>query len=443
MNIKLRLCILIILIFNVFLSNAQVINENNFKNKKIRIPFELTHNLIIVKMNFNGVALKMIVDTGSEINLLFSVPQNDSLVLKNTQKINVKGIGNGDMIEAYLTSQNQIKINDYQDDNFELFLVPDQNINIVDKLGVPVNGILGKSLFDSKIVEINYQKKQLVLHSKKIEPNDKRTKKHQKIAIEFIEKKPFVTIPIAINDQLDKYKLLFDTGLGDGLWLFENDTIQSNNKFFEDILGVGFSGDIFGKKSRVKEILIAGFVLKNALVAYPNAATYRNFSQDINRNGSLGGEITKRFNWFLDFDNETFYFKKNNLFALPFEYNMSGISVQHTGSQWVQIDKRSESFSNQESVNKFFFNEFGSKTNYDYKLKPVFKIYAIRKNSPADRVGLKVDDKIIKINNKEASQLDIQAITSLFQSEPGKNIKMIVERNGKQIVVSFQLEKLL
>jgi len=434
---------LLITIGCVFITFAQLRNVNNFKNNKIKIPFELSHNLILVKVVFNGVPLKMIVDTGSDKNLLFSIPQNDSLVLKNTEKIAIRGMGDGEMLEAYLTSNNQIKIYDYLDNNFELFLVPNQNINIVDKLGIPVNGILGSSFFKSGIVEINYQKKQLIIHNKKFKNNDKRIKKHQKLAVDFIENKPLITIPVAVNEQLKKYNLLFDTGLGDGLWLFENDTIKCNTIFFEDVLGVGFSGSIFGKKSRVKKVFIAGLALDEALVSYPDKIALEVFLTDSKRNGSLGGEITKRFNWFLDYENQTFYFKKNKLFDLPFEYNMSGIRVQHTGSEWVQVEKRVNDLSNKAKGNEITFGEASKKITFDYRLKPIFQIYAVRENSPADIAGLKVDDKIIKINNKDASQLDIQSISELFQSEPGKTIKILVERNGQQLFVTFQLQKIL
>ena len=67
-------------------------NWTSDKNK-IKIPFELTHNLIIVDVNFNGIPLKMIADTGSDMNILFSFPEKDSLVLSNTEKIQIKGVG--------------------------------------------------------------------------------------------------------------------------------------------------------------------------------------------------------------------------------------------------------------------------------------------------------------------------------------------------------------
>ena len=94
-------------------------------------------------------------------------------------------------------------------------------------------------------------------------------------------------------------------------------------------------------------------------------------------------------------------------------------------------------------MDEFVFEDSSRRYNYNYELKPIFQIYAIRKNSPGEKAGLLVGDKILKINNKLASQLSIQSITDLFQSEEGKWIIMIVDRAGIRFTVKFQLEKIL
>ena len=54
------------------------------------------------------------------------------------------------------------------------------------------------------------------------------------------------------------------------------------------------------------------------------------------RIGSVGGEILKRFTVVFDYQNEQMYLKKNKDFNAPFNYNKSGIKIQHNGLQWVQ-----------------------------------------------------------------------------------------------------------
>lgn len=437
-SLQIVLCFL----FTVSLQAQSSFNWNS-KKDKIKIPFELTHNLIIVDVNFNDISLKMIADTGADMNILFSFPDKDSLVLSNTEKIQIKGVGKGESLEAYLSKKNHVKIKQYEDHNFEIVLIPNQDISVINKLGIPVNGILGSSFFKHYLVEINYQKKQIILHKKELLQNDNRIKNFQKIDVDFAENKPYVKMPINFEKDKKTVKLLFDTGLGDGLWLFENDSLKCKDDFFVDLLGVGLSGEIFGKRSRIQQISFDGLVLKDALVSYPDSLSFNQISILHDRNGSLGGDIVKRFNWFLDYSNKQFYFKKNTLFNSPFEYNMSGIEIQHSGLQWVKEAVRKEGGIGQVNMDEFVFEDSSKRYNYDYKLKPIFQIYAIRKDSPGEKAGLLVGDKILKINNKLASQLSIQNITDLFQSEEGKWITMIVDRAGIRFTVKFQLEKIL
>ena len=80
------------------------------KKESITIPFELIHNTMIVDMKFNGTPLKMIMDTGASKNLIFSIPENDSLVINDADQIIVSGAGTNEAIEGYLSKNNKLKI---------------------------------------------------------------------------------------------------------------------------------------------------------------------------------------------------------------------------------------------------------------------------------------------------------------------------------------------
>ena len=236
--------------------------------------------------------------------------------------------------------------------------------------------------------------------------------------------------------------MLFDTGLGDGLWLFENDSIKCNSSFFSDYLGKGLSGYIYGKKSRVEEVNFENNVLKNVLVSYPEVTFFDKNTIIQNRNGLLGGEVIKRFNWIIDYKRQMIYFKKNNLFYRPFNYNMSGIEVQHIGFQFVK-----EKVENAFSTNVINFDKNAAADTYSdyfkFELKPNFEIYSIRKNSPAERAGLQIGDVILKLNNYSSQNLTIQRIVDLFHSKEGKQITMKVDRKGEIKTFKFYLEKIL
>lgn len=411
------------------------------KRDKIVIPFELTHNLIIMEVEVNDTKLNMLLDTGSDKSLLFSFPENDSILFYETRKVKINGLGNGEVLEAIISSNNKFKVRDYLDNNFEILLVTDQNINLVNKLGIPINGIIGSSFFKDYLVEINYQTEKIILHKNAEKIILKKARKYENKEIKLIGNKPYLEITLDINEiESFNIKLLMDTGLGDGLWLFENDSIKCNQRFIIDILGRGLGGDIRGKKSRVETLELNDFKLNDALVSYPDRLSFSQLDVVKGRNGSLGGEIIKRFNWFLDYRNKIFYFTKNKYFKVPFNYNMSGIEVQHGGVTWVSEKLR---FNKTGANSKELIYESSYEFKYKFELKPIFQIYSIRENSPAAIAGLKVGDMILSINGKKAYNYTIQKITNLFQSEDGKTIKMQIERDEKVIDVQFKLQKIL
>ncbi|WP_430400463.1 PDZ domain-containing protein [Flavobacterium sp.] len=417
--------------------------EWNSKKDRIVIPFELSNNLIIIDVEINNVKLSMLLDTGSDKNLLFSFPENDTIEFFNTKKIKINGFGKGDLIEGLVSSNNKLKVKNYLDSNFELLLITDENISIINKLGIPINGIIGYSFFKDYVVELNYQRKRVILHKSISTITQRRLKKFKNEQLRLIDNKPYIKLQTNIGEFNHDVTLLLDSGLGDGLWLFENDSLKCSGKSINDVLGRGLGGDVVGKKSRVKKLLVSEFILKDALVSFPDESSYSQLNIIEGRNGSLGGEVIKRFDWFIDYVNESIYFKPNKYFNDPFNYNMSGIEVQHYGIQWIKEEIRSNSASNTINANEFIFDNSNAKFNYKYQLKPVFEIYSVRNNSPAMRVGIKEGDKILSINGKKDYAYTIQKITDLFQSEEGRTIIIEVDRDGQILKFKFQLEKIL
>ena len=429
-----------ILILYTAISFAQDSIVWNSKKDKIKIPFELSHNLMIVDVVFNGVKLKMIADTGSDESMLFSLPANDSIFIKETELIKIKGVGKNDLMDAYLAKDNILKIKQYTNVDFDILIVPNQQIDIVNITGIQINGILGASFFEQFLVEVDYAAKQIILH-KNLKKSLKHLQKYQWAPIIIENRKPYVKIPVVIEKDPNNLKLLLDTGLADGLWLFENDTIKCESNYFLDILGYGLSGVVSGKRAKVKEVFLSDYIIKEALVSYPEKEFFKGLNITNGRNGSLGGQFLKRFNWFFDYKNNKVYFKKNQLFNLPFEYNMSGLEIQHKGSQWVKYEVTALDRKNNE-VDKVI-NLYEKVVDFKYELKPIYEIYAIRENSPGYRAGLREGDLIVKINGRKALNVKIDFFNDLFTSEDGKQITIVVDRKGKILTFKFNLEKIL
>lgn len=162
-----------------------------------------------------------------------------------------------------------------------------------------------------------------------------------------------------------------------------------------------------------------------------------------NRVGSIGGEIFKRFSVIVDYRNKQLFLAKSNHFDVPFQYNMSGIELQNEGMQWVQETVPLKTINLIENT----FDENGNKvdTNFKYKfsLKPIYTIANVRKDSPAERCGLRKGDVIISINKMMGYKYSLQEINEILKSEDGKWLNFEIERNSQILKFKFQLKSIL
>ncbi|GAA4768786.1 hypothetical protein GCM10023230_18310 [Flavobacterium hankyongi] len=438
-------------IFILFLLSINFIfSQGNFKfltnKKKISIPFQVGNNLVIIPVELNGVKLNFLLDTGVESTILFSLEEADSISFNSLQKIKIKGLGTGKAIEALHSKGNDLRINGFVDNKHEVFIILDQEVNFSSQVGIPVHGIIGYNFFKDYFVEINYKAKRVVVYRNIDDYPKSRLKSFEEIPISLELEKPYIFADILLNEKNIKAKLLVDTGGSDAIWLFEDgEIIESPNDYFIDFLGKGFSGDIHGKRARIKKMNIGNKEINLPTISFPDKESLQNASFVKDRKGSIGSEILRRFTTIYDYKNGRMFFKKNNDFEDPFNYNMSGIEVQHSGLQWIKEEVQFKTNLLSTVKDEVSVYESGRQNNlkYQFALKPVYEITSVRKSSPADLAGIKKGDIIAVLNGKYAFKYKLQDIISLMQSEEGKWIKLEVERNGVIFKTKFQLKKIL
>ena len=440
----------VLIIFVLFLwFNDSIFSQgkfvvNNLK-KSDKVQFKLINNLIIIPVEINDVELAFILDTGVSKTILFNYLNiSDSLKIKDTEPIYLRGLGEGESVEALRSRNNKLKVGDAVDMQHELFAVFNDNINFAPRLGVPIHGIIGYDLFKDLVVEINYSRKFIRL----TEPERYRYRKCKKcetLNLEFYNNKPYLNAYVKIDNKKIPVKLLIDSGGSDALWLFEDEELglSHSEKYFNDFLGHGLSGSVYGKRSKLDEFSLNRFVLKNANVAFPDSSSISFAKKNKDRNGSLAGNILKRFNMVLDYQKAVIVLKKNSLFKHEFSYNKSGIELAHDGVRVVQeVDYKLNS-------NKGLIIEDTNKTNkiilnpsYKISLKPAYTIVELREDSPAERVGLQLGDVVLSVNGKAAHKHNLQDLMKKFYDKEGTRIKLVVERNRRVFTVYFQLENL-
>lgn len=438
-----------IIVFLLSICTSSILAQEEFHFDKgvdkVSIPFQFINNLIFITIKVNGIDLNFLLDSGVEETILFSLEDKKEVQFSNVEKITMRGLGSEEAIEGLKSKNNTLSLNGIKLINHELYVVLDQEFNLSSHVGIPVNGIIGYHFLKNNLVEINYERKRVIIYRDN-EKNRKRIEKKLNVTPISIERsKPYIITTIFIDSVKVQAKLLIDLGNSDALWFFENrsDLIKVPAKNFEDYLGKGFSGDIGGKRARISKFLMAEFEFDNPIAAFPDTTSIRNVKMVPGRVGSIGGEIMKRFTVVFDYKNREMYLNKNADYNLPFSYNKSGIEIQHHGLQWIQETVRLETVPISPDTYDSGGIRITSDFRYKFQLKPIYEIGNVRKNSPAANCGLQKGDVIVTINKIQAYKYSLQEINSFLKSEEEKWITLEVERESKIIKFKFQLQDIL
>jgi hypothetical protein len=443
MRFYLLLFFLFLSIYGFSQSDFQI--ENSIK--KVVIPFKFINNLVFIPVVVNGEELTFLLDTGVEQTILFSLDDKEEVKLFELEKLKLRGLGSKEAIDSYKSSKNKVEIKDYVDYNHEIYIILDQDFNFSSHVGIPVNGIIGYNFFRKNMIEIDYDRKKIIVYDhthKKI--SNRLKKKFLKDSISIEDNKPYYSANIKSNDESIPAKLLLDTGNSDAVWVFTNksDKIKLPQKTIQDYLGKGFSGSVFGKRGRIEKFEFGSKVFDSILVTFPDSASVKSVNFVPDRVGSVGGEIISRFSIVFDYLNNTIYTRPNSKLKASFQFNMSGLEVEHAGLEWVK-----ESFEESQGQGKGIkiYTETSKSLENSLKirftLKPVFNIASVRIGSEAEKAGVKVGDKVLKINNNSAYGYTIEMINALLKSEEGKTIEIEVERKNKTYTYKFRLKKII
>lgn len=409
---------------------------------KTVIKFKLINNLIFIPMNVNGVELNFMLDSGIAETLLFSL-ENKDVDFKNIEKITFKGLGETVSIEALKSIKNDVRIGkNFIDKSHTIYLVLDEDFNISQDIGIPVNGIIGYYFFKNHPIEINYIKKTITVYKDKSK-FPKKTNKFSDFPMSVEFNKPYMDADVEMKHEKQSSKLLLDLGNTDSVWLFPaliKDFIY-NRPNIDDFLGRGFSGDIFGKRSRINSLSIGKFKLNKPIASMPDEYSIQHLKLVKDRKGSIGSEIFRRFTVIFDYQDQRIYFKSNKYLDDPFLIDGSGLEVKQDGLLWekeqVQIQTAKTNRANNE-IN--VINNNPDSFQYKFTLKPLFLVSGTRKDSPAQKAGIIKNDELVKIDNKLAKEMTLNKIHLILKTDVSKKIHLEVKRNGIPMKFEFTLE---
>ncbi len=436
-----------ILLFLIFSTSLYVEAQGRFRiidngKESVSTSFSLVNNIVVLSAEVNGRKLSFLLDTGVRKTMLFNLKIKDSLQLRNVAKLQLRGLGEGNSINALKSRGNHFKLKGIVNNDLALFVITDDLFDLSAKMGMDIHGIIGGDLFSDFVVKINYGTQKITFYT----PDSYDTpacKGCETFPLDFYNNKPF--IDVIVQNHLGKefpVKLLIDSGGGDSLWLFPHSSpdIIIGEKYFDDFLGKGLNGDILGKRSRIKRIRIGSFEFEDATVSYPDSTSIVRVHANKDRNGTLGAGILKRFVVIMNYQKNQITLKKNRKFyKAPFLYNKSGIELMFGGEMLVKEHnpKFNQSSPGQyRTITDIFYG-------YGLAYKPSYKISLIREGSPAHFAGLMQGDIVLEVNGREAYNLKMEEIVFILSQKDDKKIKMLVDRNGEHLRYEFYLKSLL
>ncbi|MAO66151.1 MAG: hypothetical protein CL666_14240 [Balneola sp.] len=387
------------------------------KDERITIPFEVVNNLIIIKATINDSApLKFILDTGVAKTLVTSLPGGAEILLKSSRVVQLSGLGVGDPVEAFYSEKNSLSIDRVVAEELDILFLKEDIFQLSSFMGTEVHGIMGYELFASFAVEINYISEEIFLyHPEAFEEKFERLPRHRKwhkISLQIHEKKPYVNVSLKHQPGASEVplRLLIDTGSSNAFSLYDltHDEIEIPKSRINSLIGVGLSGQVSGYMGRVEAMKLADMKFEEPVIAYPDSVSIRRVFSLGDRNGSLGGEVLRRFKVIFHYPNKALYVRKNRDFGDRFYYNLTGIEV-----------------------------------NTPLPNLPLYVVSDVRENSPADQKGIQKGDIIKHINAEPVSRMGLNEVIAYLQKTEGRRLRVGIQRDSVYKRYEFKLRNKL
>jgi len=401
----LRVIILTFLLICCFLFASAQYFDLQPNKKHIVLPFRVIRNMIVIQLRINNKGpFNFVLDTGVGIMIITNPKLIDSLDISARRSIKIPGLGDGEDGEAYITSPLNIDIPGLTSYDVSAAVLKKDQFNLSEYAGMPISGLLGYELFSSLAIKIDFSDSTLTA----CRPADLHVFRNgDKIPITIEDRKPYMQANITFkNGKKVNSKLVIDIGAGHPVSI-EN-MIKNNGlpqKFIAANLGVGLNGPINGFISRITEIEVGNFKIKDVLASFPNDSKRSVKSYIVRRDGNLGLGILKKFDVIFDYPDSVLYLKKGVLFNNPYEHDMSGLEYYATGDKYQHVI-----------------------------------ISRVEPGSAADAIGLEKGDELVTINFKSVSTMSLEEIDNLFKSKDDRSILLEVFHDNRydQIVLTLK-----
>ncbi len=394
------ICLLTILLLSSCAGNDGTGDTVAIPDKAIPVIYA---DYVLIKGSVELTPAFLLLDTGAEDLLLDSLFKSENhLDYDDFFNATITGIGNSKRSIIVITDTVNFSLGDKK---YQAAPVPVLNIKPIG--GDIIDGLLGHLCFSGEVLEVNYEKKYINIYSS-IDSVD--LSNFRRVA--FRRSGNFCLVPasIRINDSLTiSGEFVIDTGSptstisGTVADSYRLDSVVTEKVRYYTMYG-GIGGESSSWDFICDSVRIASFGLSKANMAF--SLDESGVLADGEYMGIIGNNILDRFDVLFDFENRYLYLRPNHSFDKPYVFDRLGFT-------WVDR----------------------------YRTKGVWIVSGITENSPAEREGLKIDDRIISVNNTAVSEIPFEDQNDFFKKI--RHLKMDIVRGRDTISVNFKLAPIL
>jgi predicted aspartyl protease len=378
---------------------------------QIEIPFDLENDFIVIPVLLNNLMpLRFIIDTGAENTVILDRKVTDLLDVDYRRTFEIRGADVENILTAHLATGINLRLADRLLARNRTVLVLDENYFNFERItGTNIHGIIGGDFLMRFVVEFDFRRQIMRLH----DPNTFRPKrKFAEVNATFIRNRPYVNLSIGVlQNEGSPRRLLLDTGAGLSLLMHTfNDTtdIDLPVQTVPAYIASGLGGTMEGSVGRSRSVRLGDRDLQDVVTYFQQVDTFaaRFMNQ---REGIIGTRLLKRFELVIDYVRQKVYLRPiGRKWKRKFTYDRSGISLLAGGSNLRK-----------------------------------YSVSSVIPDSPADRAGVRVRDRVRAINGISTSLLSLESIIRKLEGRPGKRVRLRIYRQGRLQDLTFVLEDLI
>jgi len=276
------------------------------QEKPTIIPFELTP--------YNNLSIQAVLNGKDTVHLMFHTAASSvTLIEERIKKLTSLHFSGADTVKSWGGNGNTSRHS--ENNTLQIGSLTCEHVPIwEDKLsGFGTDGKFGPGLFKDKAIEIDFDKKVIVLHPSL--PG--KTKHYTKLKAEFKNDNLFVEAICNTGSLTIPNRFLLHSGYSGSLLL--DDQFVANNKLGDQLKVIDSKEmkDAFGNIMKLQKAILPRFILGNTTLVNVPAGF---FEGAIGRQkiSSIGGDILKRFNIIIDPARTFVYLKPNKLKRSPY-----------------------------------------------------------------------------------------------------------------------------